>query len=497
MSSDSNIEPRLLPYAFASRHKLLLLDQDKAELLHTAQAEPYAILEARRFAGRPLRLVETRPEDFNLRLQQLYEQDSSHATQAMEDLGDSLDLEQAAEQLPGNEDLLEGDDDAPIIRLINALLTQAIREGASDIHIEPYEHDLAVRLRVDGVLREILTPRPKASLTPLIVSRVKIMGRLDIAEKRIPQDGRIRVHIAGRSVDVRVSTLPANHGERVVMRILDQQAGRLDLGQLGMTGEMQQRFDKLVHKAHGVILVTGPTGSGKSTTLYAGLGRLNAGERNIMTVEDPVEYDLHGISQSPVNIKAGMTFAKGLRAILRQDPDVIMVGEIRDLETAEISVQASLTGHLVLSTLHTNSAAGAATRLRDMGVEPFLLSSSLVGILSQRLVRTLCPHCKQAHIPTAQQCVQLGLSTETQHPVYQAKGCVECGDTGYRGRAGIFELVEINNALQEKIHDGAGEHELEALARQTSPGILQDGVRRVLEGQTSIDEILRVTRTDH
>lgn len=330
----------------------------------------------------PVSLQTLDSDKFDYLLRQAYEQGSSEAMDIMGDMGDDMDLYRIAQQLPEPEDLLESQDDAPIIRLLNALLTQAVKENASDIHIEPYEHRLVVRYRVDGILREVLEPR--RVLAPLITSRIKVMAKLDIAEKRLPQDGRISLRIAGRPVDVRVSTLPSGHGERVVLRLLDKQAGRLDLEQLGMAADALSLIDKIIRRPHGIMLVTGPTGSGKTTTLYAGLTRLNDRRRNIMTVEDPVEYYLDGVSQTHVNTRVEMTFARGLRAILRQDPDVVMVGEIRDLETAEIAVQASLTGHLVLSTLHTNSAVGAVTRLRDMGVEPFLLSSSLIGVLAQR-----------------------------------------------------------------------------------------------------------------
>jgi general secretion pathway protein E len=396
--------------------------------------------------------------------------------------------------LPEPEDLLESADDAPIIRLINALLTEAIKENASDIHIESFENRLLVRFRVDGVLREALQP-PRA-IGPLLVSRVKVMAHLDIAEKRLPQDGRISLKVAGRPVDVRVSTLPTGHGERVVLRLLDKREGRLDLQHLGMESNDETRLLKLIHRPHGILLVTGPTGSGKTTTLYAGLIQLNDRKRNIMTVEDPIEYYLDGISQTQVNTKVEMTFARGLRAILRQDPDVVMVGEIRDLETAEIAVQASLTGHLVLSTLHTNSAVGAMTRLRDMGVEPFLLSSSLIGVLAQRLVRKLCPHCKHVYSATLADCEALGVDPATPPTLYAPTGCERCNQSGYRGRTGIFELVVVDEAMQTLIHEGHGEQELERHARLSSSSIRDDGRRRVLAGDTALAELVRVTRED-
>ncbi|MDX1656939.1 MAG: ATPase, T2SS/T4P/T4SS family, partial [Candidatus Competibacteraceae bacterium] len=379
---------RRLSYAFAKRHGVLALkaaEEQPVEVVYRPGLSRHTLVELRRSLGRPLQPREVPQEEFEALLSRHYEGDSANAARMMEDLNEEIDLNQVASSLPEPEDLLESADDAPIIRLINALLTEAIKENASDIHIESFENRLQVRFRVDGVLREIL--QPPRNLGPLLVSRVKVMANLDIAEKRLPQDGRISLRVAGRPVDVRVSTIPAGHGERVVLRLLDKREGRLDLQHLGMISQGETLLDKLLHRPHGILLVTGPTGSGKTTTLYAGLTRLNDHKRNIMTVEDPIEYYLDGVSQTQVNTKVDMSFARGLRAILRQDPDVVMVGEIRDLETAEIAVQASLTGHLVLSTLHTNSAVGAITRLRDMGVEPFLLSSSLIGVLAQRLVR--------------------------------------------------------------------------------------------------------------
>lgn len=384
-----------LPFSFANRFKLVLeMDQGGLTLFYVAPLSMPALMEVKRVTSANFTLIEVSQEQFESRLTVAYQRDSSEARQLMEDLGaDSDDFFSLAEDLPQDEDLLESEDDAPIIKLINAMLGEAIKEGASDIHIETFEKSLSIRFRVDGVLRDVLSPSRK--LAPLLVSRVKVMAKLDIAEKRVPQDGRISLRIGGRAVDVRVSTMPSSHGERVVMRLLDKNATRLDLHSLGMTARNHDSFRKMIDRPHGIILVTGPTGSGKSTTLYAGLQELNSNERNILTVEDPIEFDIDGIGQTQVNPKVDMTFARGLRAILRQDPDVVMVGEIRDLETAQIGVQASLTGHLVMSTLHTNTAVGAITRLRDMGIEPFLISSSLLGVLAQRLVRTLCKDCKE------------------------------------------------------------------------------------------------------
>jgi general secretion pathway protein E len=382
-------------------------------------------------------------------------------------------------------------EDAPIIRLINAILSQAVREQASDIHIETFEDRLSVRYRVDGILSEVLSP--KRMLAPLLVSRLKVMAKLDIAEKRVPQDGRISVKLAGHAVDIRMSTIPSAHGERVVLRLLDKQAGQLQLEQLNMNEQVLSGYTRGLRSAHGIILVTGPTGSGKTTTLYAGLSHINESIRNILTIEDPVEYMLPGIGQTQVNSKVDMTFARGLRAILRQDPDVVMVGEIRDLETAEIAVQASLTGHLVLSTLHTNSAIGAVTRLQDMGIEPFLLSSSLIGVMAQRLVRLLCVECREQLEVTDAEAQWLGRESGSDTRAYRPKGCEKCKFTGYRGRTGIYELIEIDDAMRAMIHEGASEMAMLEVARARAPGILADGQRRVLAGETSMEEVMRVT----
>jgi len=486
---------RRFNYAFAKRNGVILdhIGADgHARLLHRPGLRLTALAEARRLLGAPLVCQEVPEEAFSQALARAYQTDSSESMLMVEGLGDTMDLASLADMVPEAEDLMEQEDDAPIIRLINALLTEAIRENASDIHIETYEKRLSVRLRVDGVLREIV--QPKRELAPLLVSRIKVMARLDIAEKRIPQDGRISLRLAGREVDVRVSTMPSSNGERVVLRLLDKQAGRLDVSHLGMAARDHTLLRELIHKPHGIILVTGPTGSGKTTTLYASLVELNDKSRNILTVEDPIEYQLEGIGQTQVNTKVDMTFARGLRAILRQDPDVVMVGEIRDLETAEIAVQASLTGHLVLSTLHTNSAVGAVTRLNDMGIEPFLLSSSLLGVLAQRLVRVLCKECREPYEADAAACALLGVDAAKPPMLYKAKGCSNCNHLGYRGRTGIYELIMIDEELRRLIHNNAGEYELETYARRHGPSIRQDGARNVLAGVTTLEEVLRVTR---
>jgi len=461
----------LLPYHFAKAKGLLAAraQAESVELwLRAGSVEASSIAEARRMLGKPVKTETLAPEQFDRLLAQAYSRAARSAEQLAVDLGHDVDLAQLAQELPQVTDLLEAQDDAPIIRLLNALFAQALREGASDIHIEPYEARCAVRFRIDGTLCPAIEP-PRA-LHPAIVSRIKIMAHLDIAEKRLPQDGRITLRVGGRAVDVRVSTLPAGHGERVVLRLLDKQAARLDLDALGMSAATRQRLDGLIHAPHGILLVTGPTGSGKTTTLYAALTRLDRGGRNLMTVEDPIEYELDGISQTQVNPRIGLDFARALRSLLRQDPDIIMIGEIRDLETAQIAVQASLTGHLVLATLHTNDAAGAVTRLIDMGVEPFLLASSLLGVMAQRLVRKACAPC-------------------------HGTGCAACGHTGYRGRTGIYELLTVDPELRRMIHDAASEEAIRAHAQAHGmTSLRQDGERWVADGTTSHEEVLRVTR---
>ena len=492
---DKVLTPQRLPYAFAKRHGVLIgqIKEDHVQILHRENFSPLILAEVKRATGCKLNLSPASDEQFAALLAQTYEQGSDQAMAMMEGVGDELNLDELAGSLEP-EDLMEADDDAPIIRLINALLTEAIKVDASDIHIEPFETRMRVRFRVDGMLREIL--QPPSNIAPLVISRIKVMAKLDIAEKRLPQDGRISLRVAGRSVDVRVSTLPSGHGERVVMRLLDKQAGRLDLEQLGMSETERDELNKLLNRPHGIILVTGPTGSGKTTTLYAGLSRLNVKSRNILTVEDPIEYYIDGIGQTQVNNKVNMSFARGLRSILRQDPDVVMIGEIRDLETASIAVQASLTGHLVLSTLHTNTAVGAITRLRDMGVEPFLLASSLIGVLAQRLVRNLCPNCKKPHSATDSEREWLGMENGDNSDIYTAEGCETCNYQGYIGRSGLYELVPVDETLLEMIHDGSSEHEMEQYARTKSPSLRQDGRRMILKGITSLEEVIRVSRED-
>jgi general secretion pathway protein E len=504
-SSESSVV-RLLPYHFAKAKGVITAREvdGEIEVWLAPNPESATLAEVRRMTGKALRPVLLSLPDFTSRLARAYMHEGASDSENREHMDDiasniesSADLALLTESLPDITDLLETENDAPIIKLINALLTQAIRENASDIHLEIFERRSLVRFRVDGALRDVV--EPKRSLHAAMVSRVKVMAELDIAEKRLPQDGRIMLRIAGRPVDVRVSTLPTGHGERVVMRLLDKQAGRLSLDGLGMPANTLKRLDKLIQQPHGILLVTGPTGSGKTTTLYAALSRLDAHTRNMMTVEDPIEYDLDGVGQTQVNHKIDMTFARALRAILRQDPDVIMIGEIRDLETAQIAVQASLTGHLVLATLHTNSAAGAVTRLVDMGIEPYLLASTLSGVLAQRLVRRLSPNAKRERAPTAAEQEILAASLNPNYRQLNRVFEPVEGDlpnaTGYRGRTGIYELLTVDEQLRKLIHDAASEHEIaDAAVRGGMVPLREDGLRWVADGVTSMEEVLRVTR---
>lgn len=485
--------PVALSFSFANRFRVLLeLNESGYVLFYEKPPAIDTLTEVRRVVAAPFSVEPLSSEAFEARMAEAYQQDSSAARQLMNDIGSDEELQALADELPDSEDLLEADDGAPIIRMINAMLSEAIRDGASDIHIETFENQLVIRFRVDGVLREIL--RPQRKLAALLVSRIKVMARLDIAEKRVPQDGRISLRLGGRAVDVRVSTMPARHGERIVMRLLDRNSILHTLDSLGMEIEVRERFRAQLQKPHGILLVTGPTGSGKSTTLYSGISEINSPDRNIMTVEDPVEYDLHGVGQTQVNPKVDMTFARGLRAILRQDPDVVMIGEIRDLETAEIAVQASLTGHLVLSTLHTNTSVGAVTRLRDMGIEPFLLSSSLLGVLAQRLVRTLCDECRTAVEPDASERQLMKLDQQEPVKIWQAVGCSECNHTGYKGRTGIYDLFLVDDDIRQMIHDGSGEQRMVDHMLRSAHSIRDDGFAKVLAGITTLSEVLRVTR---
>jgi len=486
------------PFTFAKRHGLIVGEAsgDHVTVFARPGVSVTSLAEARRFLRKPVKLSTISVEEFDKLLQKTYEGATGATAALASGLKDEqVEVDDLAAALSEAQDLLESDDDAPIIKFINGLLVEAIKENASDIHVETYEQRVVVRFRVDGVLREVISAAK--ALAPKIVSRIKIMAKLDIAEKRLPQDGRISRAFGGRKVDVRVSTIPTGtSNERVVMRILDKQSERIDLELLGLDPTQIETLKRIIFRPHGILLVTGPTGSGKSTTLYSALAVLNDKSRNIMTVEDPIEYNMEGVGQTQVNSKVDMTFARGLRAILRQDPDVVMVGEIRDLETAQIAVQASQTGHLVLSTLHTNTAVGAITRLRDMGMEPYQLSSSLVGLMAQRLVRTLCSKCKTPYEASRTDKEQLGVEVSVPLTLFKAEGCAHCRHTGYAGRSGIHELIEVDKKLEEMIHDNASEQQLETYARTLSPGILQSGRRKVLAGMTTLQEVLRVTIED-
>ena len=490
---DTKNIPQHVPYLFAKKHGVIAIEtpgQDGITLYHLPNTPFTVFAEVQRFLQQPILHKEINANEFQKHLADVYQSQSS-LLDAAEDMEENIDLAQLANELPIGEDLLDHQDDAPIIKLLNALFTQAIQQQASDIHIETYESRVLVRHRVDGVLQEVL--EIQRGIAPLVISRVKVMAKLDIAEKRIPQDGRISLRIGEHNIDVRVSTLPSNHGERIVLRILDKQTAQLNLSLLGMPSQTLSIMRQMIAEPHGILLVTGPTGSGKTTSLYAMLTELNEVSRNILTIEDPIEYDLPGIGQTQVNTKVQMTFAKGLRAILRQDPDVVMIGEIRDLETAEIAVQASLTGHLVLSTLHTNTALGALMRLHDMGVESFLLSSSIIGLIAQRLVRKLCDHCKTPHDLRDDERELMGLPQPEAITIYEPQGCEHCHQTGYRGRTGIYEVIRIDETLRGFIHRNENLQTIENYIRPTTTSIRQDGFKRVLSGDTSLAEILRVT----
>jgi len=483
-----------IPYAFAKANGVVVtaMDDELAQVAMRNDAHAGALAELRRVLGVPLHARRIDAGQFDELIAAAYNGSDSGAAALAGDLAQDMDLSRLLQEIPRIEDLLESQDDAPVIRLINALFTQALRDGASDIHIEPFETRSVVRLRIDGTLRDLI--ELARALHGAIVSRVKIMAQLDIAEKRLPQDGRITLRVAGKPVDVRVSTIPTGHGERVVLRLLDKQAGRLDLTRLGMDDVTLAQMDRLIIEPHGIVLVTGPTGSGKTTTLYAALSRLDATALNIMTVEDPIEYDLDGISQTQVNARIDMSFALALRTILRQDPDVVMIGEIRDLETAQIAVQASLTGHLVFATLHTNDAVSAVTRLVDMGVEPFLLASSLIGVVAQRLVRRLCMECRKPFAADAAQLRALGLAP-TNGTLYSAQGCAACNRSGYRGRTGIYELLMVDDELRRLVHDRTSEQTLRAHALASGMRSLrEDGMRWAAQGVISLEEVVRVTR---
>ena len=483
-SSPKDIEQ--LPYRFAREKKVLLQKNgDKLEIKTTSSVSVETLSELRSYLNKPLDIIWLDHENFEKELSDTYTRTSTSSSELAEGIDDNYDLSALAENLPKTSDLLDSENDAPVIQLINAILSEAIKSNASDIHIEPYEDYVSVRFRVDGILNEIL--RPSGRIAPMLNARIKVMSNLDIAEKRLPQDGRMSLKLGEKWVDIRVSTLPSSHGEKLVLRILDKAETQLRLQQLGMNAETLKKFESSLKIPNGIILVTGPTGSGKTTTLYAGLNILNDQTKNILTVEDPIEYAIEGVTQTQVNTKVGMTFAKGLRAILRQDPDTIMLGEIRDLETAEIAIQASLTGHLVLSTVHTNNSVAAITRMIDMGIESYLLASTLNAVLAQRLVRKLCS-CKESYsLDTTIDRLKKGIK------VFKAVGCESCNNSGYQGRIGIFELFLITEEIKEAINRGETENKLSEMAFSNQNRLSNSGYDLVLQGVTSLDEILRVT----
>lgn len=465
-----------IPFAYARDHQVLLKRQtsndiagqekDVITLIHSPATDLSVLHEICRIVG-SVKRVEKPSDEVMEAINSTYSQGDLDTSQVIDEVEETVDLSRLLQEMPVSMDLLEANDDAPVIRMINSILKQAIHAEASDVHLEAFERKSVVRFRVDGNLRDVVDMR--RDLHAALVSRIKIMASLDIAEKRMPQDGRISLRIGGKAIDIRVSTLPTSHGERVVMRLLEKNYERLDLKTLGMAEDTFSSFDQLIHRPHGIVLVTGPTGSGKTTTLYGALLRLRNKTNNIMTVEDPIEYNLDGVGQTQVNSRIDMSFARALRAILRQDPDIVMIGEIRDIETAQIAVQASLTGHLVLATLHTNDAPSAVTRLIDMGIEPFLLSSTLLGVLGQRLIRLKCQAC-------------------------QGAGCTICGQSGYSGRAGIYELMTTNEKIKELIHNRAAESDIRKQATTNGMrSLAEDCQRWVDSGQSTVEEMLRVT----
>jgi general secretion pathway protein E len=500
------IDPTLLgrvPINYAKKNGVLPLSGD-GHSVTVAIADPsnYEPLDdLRMLFGMPVHPVVVPLEILNDAINRSYDRATTTTAQDL-----MIDLEEDRLDVVANElaheplDLLDSDDAAPIIKLVNGLLSQAVKDRASDIHVEPFERDLLVRFRVDGMLYDVISPPQR--FQPAITSRVKVMSGLNIAEKRLPQDGRIRLRVAGRDIDIRVSTIPTAFGERIVLRLLDRAQALVDLNldRLGFSGDNLTRIDRLIRQSHGIILATGPTGSGKTTSLYACLARINSPEKNIITIEDPIEYQLRGIGQMQVNPKIDLTFASGLRSILRQDPDVIMVGEIRDSETAEIAIHAALTGHLVFSTLHTNDSFGALTRLVDMGIEPFLVSSSILAVLAQRLLRMVCPSCREPYTPSAIELARIGLRPDAlQGPIYRpaANGCRACRSTGYRGRTAVQELMLMDDEVRSLVMQKADAATIRRFCTARGMTLLrQNGAERILQGETTVEELLRVTQED-
>ena len=488
-----------LPISFAKGHQVMPLWRDDSDRIAVAVADPFQLSpidDLRVLLDCSVAIYIAAPSAITESVNRDYDRLARSAGQVIEEMED--DPDSTHHGIDEIVDLVDSDDEAPIIRFVNSLLTEALKERVSDIHFEPFERELAVRFRIDGILyNKVEVPK---RLQAAISSRVKVMAQLDIAEKRLPQDGRIRVKVAGRDVDIRVSTVPVAHGERIVLRLQDRSSGLLQIDQIGMEGKVLADWRELIRRPHGILLVTGPTGSGKSTTLYSSITEINRPDINILTVEDPVEFQIKGIGQMAVNPKINLTYASGLRAYLRQDPDVILVGEIRDKETAEIAIQASLTGHLVLSTLHTNDAATAVNRLVDMGVEPFLVASSLVGVMAQRLVRRLCFACREQYAPRPDELEQVGLDpAEVKRPIYRPRdgGCTECLHTGYKGRSGIYELLHVTPAIQPQVVQNLSSAVIKETALSEGMQSLRiDGGRKILQGLTSLEEVMRITQDE-
>lgn len=480
-----------IPASFCRKFKVALVRKnDEWVLQHSDKVDFKTLAEVQRVLAQDYKLSQISAAELDESIRNLYEQSSDVAQIALDDINEE-NIQAVAESLNNTQDLLSSNDDAPITKLINLIIAQAIREEASDIHIEVYEYRMRIRFRVDGVLREVL--QPNEALSSRLIARVKVMAKLDIAEKQLPQDGRISTRMGDKNIDIRVSSIPSSKAEKIVLRLLEKKISKLNLTSLGMPDNIYNEFNKQIHKNQGIILVTGPTGSGKTTTLYAGLTKLNNDEKNIMTVEDPIEYHLDGINQTMVNSKLNITFSKSLRAILRQDPDIIMIGEIRDKETSDIAIQSSLTGHLVFSTLHTNTAIGAIGRLRDMGAEPFLLASSLVAVLAQRLLRILCNACKEPQQISSQTWQSyFDIPYQEDAAIYQETGCSECNNTGYSGRTGIYELVIIDNTLKEMIHDQCSDAKMSAYTASKYQTIHNSATKLILSGKTSINEVIRI-----
>lgn len=493
---DADLVERI-PIGFAKRYGLLPIGRENGTV-RIATSDPLnlqALQDLALLFEAPLALTLAPAKTILSGINHMYERSADSAEQAISDLA-AESLDRIVEELSEPQDLLDADEDAPVIRLVNSILFQAVQQRASDIHIEPYDREVMVRFRIDGVLYNVLTP-PKRFQASLI-SRIKIMAGMNIAEKRLPQDGRIGLKVGGREIDVRVSDVPTAHGERLVLRLLDKTTLLLNMEDIGLSPSALSTLGQLIQMAHGILLVTGPTGSGKTTTLYAALSRINSPNRNIITIEDPIEYQLKGVGQIQVNPKIDLTFANGLRSILRQDPDVIMVGEIRDTETAEIAIHASLTGHLVFSTLHTNDSAGAITRLLDMGIEPFLVSSSVIAIVAQRLIRLICPDCRQSYTPTAEELAKLGLDRPPGSGVFfRGRGCSQCINTGYRGRSGIYEILMVDDEIRGLILSRSDSTSIKTRAAGKGMMTLREsGAQCVIDGSTTTEEVLRVTQEE-